>query len=142
MKSFKSLLGVLVVVSIFTTCPIFSADNDGQEEEAAELADASQAEGVFKRCFGPGTLAQGCYEYCVTLPKRSLSKNEKIGMVCIASGLVASCMPLICCDYVPDDVCDGEDILGIINSETFTLAGVTISMFGLSFLYNRTLTLT
>ena len=57
-------------------------------------------------------------------------------MVCIASGFVVGCLPLICCDYVPDYVCDGENILGTTNSTALTSAGATISMFGLSFLYN------
>ncbi len=81
MKSFKNLLGILVVFSVLASCPIFGMDfglgdihGCDDKEEAAECVDDSNEEGVLQRCFfGPGSWLRGLHGYHEMLHERGMS---------------------------------------------------------------------
>ncbi len=75
MKSFKSLLGIFVIVSAFTAGPIFGMDFGlsaihGCDEENVECVDdlESEKEGILQQYFGAGSFARGLAEYGAFAP--------------------------------------------------------------------------
>ncbi len=83
MKSFQSLLGILIFTSLFTACPIFSADDQAQDKQAQ-----AEQESIMQRLIGPGSLARGLCGYCVMLPERPIQEKKELflGVLSVAAG--------------------------------------------------------